>query len=105
MTLTIEDEVLELIHSNEATYQNDIWKKLGIGSRKCSRILTNLEKKGLIHRESEVVNGVRTYRITHRKPKFRSLMAEDMIAPCCGCTEECLPEYCVPLNKWVQALL
>lgn len=104
MTLTLEEEVLGLICSSGATYQNDIWKRLGIDSRKCSRVLNNLEKNGLIRRESEVVNGVRTYRVIYRKPKFRPLMAGDMIAPCCGCTDECRPEYCALLNEWIQAL-
>ncbi|MCD5409750.1 MAG: hypothetical protein LRZ87_03195 [Methanocellales archaeon] len=103
MTLTLEEEVLELICSGRATYQNDIWKRLGIDSRKCSRVLINLEKNGLIRRESEVVNGVRTYRVIYNK--FWPLMAGDMIAPCCGCTDECQPEYCALLDEWIQALL
>ncbi|ATZ61777.2 MAG: hypothetical protein BME93_03375 [Methanosarcinales archaeon Met12] len=37
--------------------------------------------------------------------KFELLMAGGMITPCCGCTEECRPEYCALLNEWIQALV
>ncbi len=98
----LEEKVLGFIRSRrKGALQSDIWKKFGIDSRKCSRIIANLEQKGLVYKKSEVANGRRTYRILSR---YGLLMANDVIAPCSGCTEECIPEYCVPLSRWLSKL-
>jgi len=135
--VTLEENVWGFIHLHpEGALQSDIWKKFGIDSRKCSRIITNLEQKGLVYKKSEVANGRRTYRVwpsyellsriitnleqkglvykksevangrrTYRiLSRYDLLMANDVIAPCCGCTEECIPEYCVPLSRWLLKL-
>lgn len=46
-----EDEALNLIQSNpEGVLQSELWKELGVDSRKCSRIVKKLEENGLIER-------------------------------------------------------
>jgi len=100
--MELEEKVLDYIRSRQkGALQSDIWKKFDIDHRKCSRIIANLEKKGLVYRRSEVANGRRTYRVLSR---YGLLMANDVIAPCCGCTGECVPEYCVPLSRWLLKL-
>jgi DNA-binding MarR family transcriptional regulator len=100
--MTLEEKVLDYIRSRrKGALQSDIWKKFDIDSRKCSRIITNLEQNGLVYKKSEVANGRRTYRIVSR---YGLLMANDMVSPCCGCTGECVPERCVPLSGWLLKL-
>jgi len=43
------DEALKLIQSKpEGILQSELWKELGVDSRKCSRIVKKLEDSGLI---------------------------------------------------------
>jgi predicted transcriptional regulator len=103
--MTIEEDVLRMIMSKEeGILQCDIWKSLGIDSRKCSRIVTNLENKGLTRRNWEKIGGTRTYRIVYAR-KYDYLMAGGMLAPCIGCSEECAPEYCALMDEWLKALV
>ena len=45
------DEALKLIQSKpEGILQSELWKELGVDSRKCSRIVKKLEDGGLIVR-------------------------------------------------------
>jgi DNA-binding Lrp family transcriptional regulator len=112
--VNIEDKALEIIKSHEkGVLQSDLWKELGIDSRKCSRIIAKLEADGKIRRAWETVNGTRTYRITYlpqkkepskKKFSFDLVMAEDAVAPCIGCTYECEPDYCPDLGEWIELL-
>jgi DNA-binding MarR family transcriptional regulator len=109
-----EEDVLKLIQARKnGILQNELWKKLKIDSRACSRFVTALESKGLIKREWEVANGTRTYRIVAvkrleksklEKAKYHLLIAKDSIAPCAGCKAECDPELCQDLMEWVKLL-
>lgn len=104
------EEALEYIRSNpDGVLQSDLWKALGIDSRKCSRIVAKLLKDGLITREEELADGVRTYRLRAvERPectdRFTPLMASDIFDPCAGCTDECVPERCPKLSEWLFAL-
>lgn len=103
----VEDSVLDMIRSNgEGVLQSDIWKNIGIDSRKCSRVLSNLEGRGLIVRRPETVNGTRTYRVSYvdEDSKYSWLMVDDKIAPCAGCSVECNPETCISIEVWINAL-
>lgn len=45
------DEALKLIQSKpEGILQSELWKELGVDSRKCSRIVKKLEESELIDR-------------------------------------------------------
>ena len=46
------DEALKLIQSKpEGILQSELWKELGVDSRKCSRIVKKLEDSGLIDQD------------------------------------------------------
>lgn len=109
-----EEDVLKLIQARKnGILQNELWKKLKIDSRACSRFVAALESKGLIKREWETAHGVRTYRIVAvkqldkaklGKTNYHLLIARDSIAPCAGCKAECDPELCQDLAAWVKLL-
>ena len=47
----VEDDAFVLIQSHpEGMLQSELWKELGVDSRKCSRIVKKLEESGLIDR-------------------------------------------------------
>ena len=103
-----EDTVLSIVKSSRnGVLQSDIWKELGIDSRKCSRLITSLEEKGLITRAWEKVGGTRTYRIFYsgNEAHYEILMAGDLLAPCIGCSIECKPDICLPLGEWIMVLI
>ena len=110
-----EEEVLKLIRSGKKGFlQNELWKKLGIDSRACSRFLASLEVRSLIKREQETSKGIRTYRVVAvkqipeiAKPRavdHHLLMVKDIVAPCVGCKSECDPELCSDLSMWAHLL-
>ncbi len=110
----IEDKALEQIKSHaNGVLQSDLWKELGIDSRKCSRIISKLEAENKIKRTWETVKGTRTYRISYLAQKkeapkkaysFDMILAEGNVAPCVGCTYECEPDYCPDLGNWIELL-
>ena len=54
------EEGLKLIQSRpEGVLQSELWKELGVDSRKCSRIVKKLEECGLIERVSSRKTGSR----------------------------------------------
>ena len=58
------DPALLLIGSrNEGFLQSDLWKHLNIDRSKCSKIVTALERLGLIERIPISTGGIRTYLI------------------------------------------
>lgn len=103
----LEENVLNMIKSSKnGMLQNEIWKAVGIDSRKCSRVVVALEDRGLIKRKWEKIKGTRTYRITYTGSKidYDCLMAGGILAPCIGCSEECFPEDCILIDRWVLTL-
>ena len=57
-----EDEAYTLIQSRpEGVLQSELWKELGVDSRKCSRIVKKLEESGLIDRVEFKKDGIKTY--------------------------------------------
>ena len=107
MSTVLEKAVLDMIKSTKnGVLQSEIWKAVGIDSRKCSRIVVALEEKGLIKRDWEKIKGTRTYRITYigNSLNYDFLMAGEVLAPCIGCDEECRPVECLLMDQWVIAL-
>jgi len=101
------DDALEYIRSHpEGVLQSDLWKALGIDSRKCSRIVAKLLKDRLITRDVESIDGIRTYRLCFAEKishpgRFSSLLAHGTFEPCAGCIDECVPEHCPRLSEWI----
>ncbi len=102
-----EEEALNLIQSQpEGVLQSELWKLIGVDSRKCSRIVKKLVDCGIIERIEVRENGVKTYLLKVRKcPAHPSLlMAGDELIPCIGCERECIVEECHPLMDWMYQL-
>ena len=101
------DEGLKLIQSKpEGILQSELWKELGVDSRKCSRIVKKLEESGLIDREDFKRDGIKTYLLRAKQQPVNPghLLAGDELIPCIGCELECLVEECHPLMDWMYQL-
>ena len=101
------DEGLKLIQSKpEGILQSELWKELGVDSRKCSRIVKKLEESGLIDREDFKKDGIKTYLLRAKQQPVNpaDLLAGDELIPCIGCELECLVEECHPLMDWMYQL-
>ena len=104
-----ETEVLELIRSKpEGILQSELWKELGVDSRRCSRIVKKLEDSGLIERSAHKKDGTKTFLLKAKKAAPRvdpaHLLAGDELIPCIGCDLECIIEECHPLMDWMYQL-
>ncbi|WP_292485144.1 MarR family transcriptional regulator [Methanohalobium sp.] len=103
-----EELALKVIKEHpEGIYQNQLWKEMNIDSRKCSRIVSKLLKKGLIIRESATSKGSRTYLLKSAeepKPSYEMLLSGSMFSPCAGCRLACEPEFCEYLTEWIVKL-
>lgn len=104
------EEALEYIKIHpEGALQSDLWKALKIDSRKCSRIVAKLLKDNLITRETESVEGIRTYRLycasKAQSRRFDPLLVLDAFEPCAGCIDECIPEHCSKLSEWIFSIV
>ena len=101
------DEGLKLIQSRpEGILQSDLWKELGVDSRKCSRIVKKLEESGLIERVEFKKDGIKTYLLRPRLQPVNpaELLAGDELIPCIGCELEWVVEECHPLMDWMYQL-
>lgn len=90
--------------------QSSVRKTLEIDSKKCSRTIAKLMKNHLIRREPELANGRNTFRLycmefTGQSDKHKYLLAGGVFSPCTGCSIECNPETCGPLDEWVWAII
>jgi len=102
-----EEEAFKLIQSRpEGVLQSELWKELGLDSRKCSRIVKKLEEDGCIDRVEYRKDGIKTYLLRAKsKPVNPSdLLAGDELIPCIGCDLECIVEECHPLMDWMYQL-
>lgn|GEM_PF-185977 len=101
------EDGLKLIQSKpEGVLQSELWKELGVDSRKCSRIVKRLEESGLIDRIEFKKDGIKTYLLKARQmPVYpNDLLAGDELIPCIGCELECIVEECHPLMDWMYQL-
>jgi hypothetical protein len=101
------DEGLKLIQSKpEGILQSELWKELGVDSRKCSRIVKKLEENGLIDRVDFKKDGIKTYLLRAKQQPVNpaDLLAGDELIPCVGCELECVVEECHPLMDWMYQL-
>ncbi|MDL5503989.1 MAG: MarR family transcriptional regulator, partial [Candidatus Methanoperedens sp.] len=81
-------KILKLIQSKKnGILQNELWKNAKIDSSKCSRIVTKLEKDGLITREQDSSKGTKTYLIKvvakkeQKAKNFKLLITRDLFSP------------------------
>lgn len=103
----VVDEGFRLIQSKpEGILQSELWKELGVDSRKCSRIVKRLEDSGLIERVDFKREGIKTYLLRAKQQPVNpsDLLAGDELIPCIGCELECVVEECHPLMDWMYQL-
>jgi DNA-binding Lrp family transcriptional regulator len=101
------EEALKLIQSKpEGILQSELWKELGVDSRKCSRIVKKLEDENLIDRTEFKKDGIKTYLLHAKKMPVNpsDLLAGDELIPCISCELECIVEECHPLMDWMYQL-
>jgi Lrp/AsnC family transcriptional regulator, leucine-responsive regulatory protein len=101
------EDGLKLIQSKpEGVLQSELWKELGVDSRKCSRIVKKLEESGLIDRIEFKKDGIKTYLLKARQMPVNpnDLLAGDELIPCISCELECIVEECHPLMDWMYQL-
>ena len=102
-----EEEALKLIQSKpEGVLQSELWKELGVDSRKCSRIVKKLEECGLIDRVEFKKEGIKTYLLKAKRQPANpgDFMAGEELIPCIACELECVVEECHPLTDWMYQL-
>jgi hypothetical protein len=102
-----EEDAFRLIAgSQDGVLQSELWKMLGVDSRKCSRIVKKLLDKDRVERVEYRQDGIKTFRLIAKKgpanPKF--LMAGTELLPCIGCDEECDIIECNRLLDWMYQL-
>jgi Lrp/AsnC family leucine-responsive transcriptional regulator len=101
------EDGLKLIQSKpEGILQSELWKELGVDSRKCSRIVKKLEESGLIDRVDFKKDGIKTYLLRAKQQPVNPghLLAGDELIPCISCELECVVEECHPLMDWMYQL-
>ena len=103
----LEKKIMAMVrNSKRGALQKDITRALKIDGKKCSAVLKQMEDKGLIKRAPESAGGVRAFRISIvQKQDYTPLLAKGTIAPCIGCTSECVPENCEHIGEWIRNLV
>jgi predicted transcriptional regulator/predicted DNA-binding transcriptional regulator len=98
-------------YGRKGILQSDLWRRLGLDSRKGSRQVLNLERRGFIERSRELNKGRWTYRLSANK----GVATVDTVAdiPCVSCeedykgicpTHDVNPAVCTKLTSWVIGL-
>ena len=110
----IERQILQLLEKvgEEGIIQKELWEKIGIDSRSGSRIVSRLEKRGLIEREKTVYKGKSTYILRLSKNLRHEITIPDFLKeiPCftcpylnvCGEGGSVTPEKCNKLLRWLE---
>jgi len=103
----LEQEAIAVISESEnGVLQSELWKILGVDSRKCSRIVKKLLDMNRVERIEHRQDGIKTYRlIACRGPVDPNLLlaGADLI-PCVACELECNAEECALLLDWMYQL-
>ncbi|RLE48784.1 MAG: hypothetical protein DRJ31_06510, partial [Candidatus Methanomethylicota archaeon] len=110
----LEKQALSLVEQSgeRGLLQCDLWKLLKTDSREGSRIVSKLEKKGLIKREPVLHNGRKTFRIVLvKKPELKISISSIRGIPCfsclnihrCGIGQPISPVTCKELNEYLEA--
>jgi len=108
-----EKMIIELVKNagDEGVVQRELWKKIGLDSRRGIKIIRKLEQQGVISREEIVYKGRKTYILkpaTMMRAQIEIPSFLDEI-PCVFCPD--LPRCesnlenvanCEILNKWIE---
>ena len=103
----IADQALRIIQSSrDGVLQSELWKLLGVDSRKCSRIVKKLLDAGQIERIEFKGDGIKTYtlRAVRRSVTPTLFLAGGELIPCIACDRECVVTSCNLLLDWMSQL-
>ena len=101
------EHALRIIQSSrDGVLQSELWKLLGVDSRKCSRIVKKLLDSGLIERIEFKGDGIKTYTLRAVKKSVRPslILAGGELVPCISCDRECVVTACNLLLDWMYQL-
>lgn len=101
------EDALKLIQSNpDGVLQSELWKLLGVDSRKCSRIVKKLLDDELIDRLEYRKEGIKTFVLKAKRNPVdpQLLLAGDELIPCIACDLECVVNQCPLLVDWMYQL-
>ncbi len=106
MSETEEDAFQIIAASSDGVLQSELWKKLGVDSRKCSRIVKKLLDLNRIERVEHRKDGIKTFRLLAKRGPAdpTCLMAGEELIPCIACELECSINDCGKLLEWMYAL-
>lgn len=107
MTAETEDDAFAAIRAHPGgVLQSELWKELGVDSRKCSRLVKKLLDEGRIERIEYRKEGIKTYvlRAAKTPPEPNLLLAGNELIPCVACELECKVEECPLLMDWMYQL-
>ncbi|MDD1668820.1 MAG: MarR family transcriptional regulator [Methanomicrobiales archaeon] len=103
----LAEQALRIIQSSrDGVLQSELWKHLGVDSRKCSRIVKKLLDSGLIERIEFKGDGIKTYtlRAVKKSMKPSLILAGGELIPCICCDRECVITSCNLLLDWMYQL-
>ena len=101
------EDALKLIQSNpDGVLQSELWKLLGVDSRKCSRIVKKLLDDELIERLEYRKDGIKTFILKAKRNPVdpNLLLAGEELIPCIACELECVVDQCPLLVDWMYQL-
>lgn len=90
--------------------QSDVWKKLGIGHRDGSKLISIMTGECLIKKTRQnstfllehINEDGRGKKKVSKKSRHSPLLSKNgTFSPCCGCGKECDPAKCLSLAKWI----
>jgi DNA-binding Lrp family transcriptional regulator len=103
----IAAQALRIIQSSpDGVLQSELWKLLGVDSRKCSRIVKKLLDAGEIERIEFKGDGIKTYTLRAVKKSVSPslILAGGELIPCISCDRECVVTSCNLLLDWMYQL-
>ena len=101
------EQALRIIQSSpDGVLQSELWKLLGVDSRKCSRIVKKLLNSGQVDRVEFKGDGIKTYTLRAVKKSVRPalILAGGELVPCICCDRECMVNSCNLLLDWMYQL-
>lgn len=106
MTGSEEDAFRLIASQQDGVLQSELWKMLGVDSRKCSRIVKKLLDMNRVERVEYRQDGIKTFRLIAKKGPAdpRCLLAGDELIPCIACDLECSVIECNLLLDWMYQL-
>ena len=106
MSGTEEDAFRLIAVEPEGVLQSELWKIMGVDSRKCSRIVKKLLDTDRVERIEYRQDGIKTFRLIAKKGPAdpNCLLAGEELIPCIACELECSLNSCHLLLDWMYQL-